>query len=30
VPTTVGNLTASPAVVKLDVQTAVVGINYKF
>jgi outer membrane immunogenic protein len=29
-PTTVGNLAASPAVVKLDVQTAVVGINYRF
>jgi hypothetical protein len=30
VQTTAGNLTASSAVVKLDVQTAVVGINYKF
>jgi hypothetical protein len=30
VPTTAGSLTASPAAVKLDVQTAVVGINYKF
>jgi len=29
-PTTVGNLAASPAVVNLDVQTAVVGINYRF
>jgi outer membrane immunogenic protein len=29
-PTTTGNLAASPAVVKLDVQTAVVGINYRF
>jgi outer membrane immunogenic protein len=29
-PTTVGNLAASPAVVDLDVQTAVVGINYRF
>jgi outer membrane immunogenic protein len=29
-PITAGNLTASPAVVKLDLQTAVVGINYRF
>ena len=29
-PTTVGNLAASLAVVNLDVQTAVVGINYRF
>jgi outer membrane immunogenic protein len=30
VPTTTGNLAASPAAVKLDLQTAVIGINYKF
>jgi outer membrane immunogenic protein len=29
-PTTAGNLAASPAVVNLDVQTAVAGINYRF
>lgn len=29
-PTTAGNLTASSAVVKLDLQTAILGINYRF
>jgi hypothetical protein len=28
--TTMGNLAATPAVVKLDMQTAVLGINYRF
>jgi hypothetical protein len=28
--TTAGNLVASPAVVKLDLQTAILGINYRF
>jgi hypothetical protein len=29
-PTTTGNLAASPAVVKLNLQTAILGINYRF
>jgi outer membrane immunogenic protein len=29
-PSTTGNLAASPAVVKLDIQTATVGVNYHF
>ena len=29
-PSTTGNLVASPAIVKLDIQTATVGVNYHF
>jgi outer membrane immunogenic protein len=30
IPATAGNLAVTPAAVKLDVQTAVVGVNYRF
>jgi outer membrane immunogenic protein len=29
-PTTTGNLAVSPAVVKLDIQTALLGLNFHF
>ena len=30
IPTTTGNLFVTPAVVKLDIQTALIGLNYRF